>query len=76
MHGHYHGPRFPAPARKRTVHAARALPAAVAWTLARAGAERPIHGIYVEIQTDDSTAGLCRSIEEEQARPYVRFWMR
>ena len=66
VHGHYHGPRFP-PGNAQITQLALYPPPSPGGSPAPSAAERPIQGIYVEILTDDGTAGLYGPIAEEQA---------
>ena len=66
LHGHYDGPHFP-PGNSQITQLALYPPQSSSPPSAAAGTKQPIHGIYVEIQTDDSTTGIFGPIEDEQA---------
>ncbi len=66
VHGHNHGPQFP-PGNSQITQLALYPPLLPARSPEPVGAERPIHGIYVEILTDTGTAGIFGPIEDEQA---------
>ncbi len=66
VHGHDHGPQFP-PGNSQITQLALYPLLSPARSPEPVGAERPIHGIYVEILTDAGTAGIFGPIEDEQA---------
>ena len=66
VQGHDHGPSFP-PGTSQINQLALYPPLSADRPAAPTNVERPIHGIYVEILTDDAISGIFGPIEDEQA---------